>query len=167
MDHQFNDSIRPPDKVKREKLIDDSFEDSLEESLEYSIDNSFKDSLDYSYENELNNAVYLSIKELEKQKEINKKYEEEVVNSFIVKVQERKDKFKDLLFNLKKIINYDKDIKEVYEIIEPIIDSYCAHYFDNVELDSITYDKIFKVIGSVRIDKKIIDLLKEILIKSH
>lgn len=159
MDQQFNYSIRPPDKVKREKLIDDSSEYSLDKSLEVSFD--------YLYENELNDAINLSIKEFEKQEEMNKKYQEDIVNSFIVKVKERKDKFKHLLFNLKKIINYDKDIKEVFEIIEQIIDSYCAHYFDNIELDPITYEKIFKVVGSIRIDKITLDLLKVIFIKSH
>jgi hypothetical protein len=94
MDQQFNYSIRPPDKVKREKLIDDSSEYSLDKSLEVSFD--------YLYENELNDTINLSLKEFEKQEEMNKKYQEDIVNSFIVKVKERKDKFTDLLFKLKK-----------------------------------------------------------------
>ena len=66
--------------------------------------------------------------------------------------------------DLNRLIKFDKDIKEIYEIIEPIIDSYCNQYIEVVELDLITYEKIFKVIGTVRTDKKNIELLKTILL---
>ena len=48
-------------------------------------------------------------------------------------------------------------MKEIYEIIEPIIDCYCAQYMKQCELDPITYDRIFKVIGNIRTDKNVID----------
>ena len=58
-------------------------------------------------------------------------------------------------------------MKEIYEIIEPIIDYYCAQYMKQCELDPITYDRIFKVIGNIRTDKNAIELLKNVIIKSE
>jgi hypothetical protein len=58
-------------------------------------------------------------------------------------------------------------MKEIYEIIEPIIDSYCAQYITQCEIDSVTHDRIFKVIGNVRTNKNAIELLKKIIIKSE
>lgn len=75
--------------------------------------------------------------------------------------------FREFLFDLNKLIRFDKDIKEIYEIIEPIIDSYYAQYINQCELDQITYDRIFKVIGNIRTDKNAIELLKNVIIKSE
>ena len=69
--------------------------------------------------------------------------------------------------NLNKLIRFDKDIKEIYEIIEPIIDCYCAQYMNQCEIDTVTHDRIFKVIGNVRTDKNAMELLKKILVKSE
>jgi hypothetical protein len=152
MDSSFNDfedNIRAPDKIKREILIEDSV--PINEN-----------------DIELNEALYLSLQEKSIQdnnNKLNNLYEEKVKNEYITEVNKRKDVFYNLLFELNKLIKYDKEIKEIYEIIDPVIDAYCNQYIEYYEIDEITYEKIFKVIGTIRTTKNIIDSLKNILIK--
>ena len=149
MDNEYidnNDNVRTPDKTKKEQLLQDNRSE---------------------YDKQMDEAMYLSIQEFKKQEEINQKYEEEVINEHIKIINERKDLFRGFLFDLNKLIRFDKDMKEIYEIIEPIIDSYCAQYINQCEIDTVTHDRIFKVIGNVRTDKNAMDLLKKILIKSE
>jgi hypothetical protein len=152
MDSSFNDfedNIRPPDKIKREILIEDSV--PINEN-----------------DIELNEALYLSLQEKsieDNNNKLNNLYEEKVKNEYITEVNKRKDVFYNLLFELNKLIKYDKEIKEIYEIIDPVIDAYCNQYIEYYEIDEITYEKIFKVIGTIRTTKNIIDSLKNILIK--
>jgi len=149
MDNEYidnNDNVRTPDNTKKEQLLQDNRSE---------------------YDKQMDEAMYLSIQEFKKQEEINQKYEEEVINEHIKIINERKDLFRGFLFDLNKLIRFDKDMKEIYEIIEPIIDSYCAQYINQCEIDTITHDRIFKVIGNVRTNKNAIELLKKILIKSE
>jgi hypothetical protein len=151
MDPSFNDfnnddNIRAPDKSKKEQLLQDNRSE---------------------YEKQMDEALYLSIEELKKQQEINEEYENNIINEHNKLINERKDMFRVFLFDLNKLVRFDKDIKEIYEIIEPIIDSYCRQYINQCELDSLTYDRIFKVIGNIRTNKNAIEILKKILIKSE
>ena len=148
MDPSFNDfnkedNIRAPDKTKVERLMEDSRSE---------------------YEKQIDEALYLSIQDFKQQEQIYKKYEDEILNEHIKISNERKEQFRGFLFDLNKLIRLDKEVKEIYEIIEPIIDAYCAQYIKEYELDSLTYNKIFKIIGNVRTNKNAIELLKKILI---
>ena len=141
--NHYDEEIRSPDEVKRERLIQDNR---------------------CEFQKQMDEALYLSLQEIKQQEEISQNYEEEIIKNFYNELQTRKDSFSNLLMDLNRLIKFDKDIKEIYEIIEPIIDSYCNQYIEVVELDLITYEKIFKVIGTVRTDKKNIELLKTILL---
>ena len=141
--NHYDEEIRSPDEVKRERLIQDNR---------------------CEFQKQMDEALYLSLQEIKQQEEISQNYEEEIIKNFYNELQKRKDSFSNLLMDLNRLIKFDKDIKEIYEIIEPIIDSYCNQYIEVVELDLITYEKIFKVIGTVRTDKKNIELLKTILL---
>jgi len=148
MDPSFNDfnkddNIRAPDKTKVERLMEDSRSE---------------------YEKQIDEALYLSIQDFKQQEQIYKKYEDEILNDHNKITNERKEQFKGFLFDLNKLIRLDKEIKEIYEIIEPIIDAYCQQYIKECQLDSITYNKIFKIIGNIRTNKNAIELLKKILI---
>lgn len=150
MDPSFNDfddnnGVRSPDKVKTERLMEDTRSE---------------------YEKQMDEALYLSIQEFKKQEEINRKYEEEILNEHVKIINERKELFQGFLFNLNKLIRLDKDVKEIYEIIEPIIDSYCTQSINQCEIDSVTYDRIFKIIGNVRTNINTVELLKKIIVKS-
>ena len=137
------DDVRNPDKVIEEQLLQDTRSD---------------------YEKQMDEAMFLSIQEFKKQKENNKKYEDELIAEHIKIISDRKNLFKGFLFDLHKLIKFDKEIKQIYEIIEPIIDYYCAQHITHWEIDAETYDRIFKVICNIRTDKNNIELLKKILV---
>ena len=142
MDSEHN--IRPPDNTKREQLIQDTrsiFDKQLDETLELSLQESIN----------LN--------------QVNNFYEEEIITNYLNEIGVRREKFYNLIFVLNKLKRFDNDIKEISEIVEPIIDLYCNQYIQYYEVDEITYDKIFKIIGTIRTDKKNIELLKNIIIK--
>jgi hypothetical protein len=146
MDASFNDfeyeEVRAPDEVKSERLMDDNR---------------------CEFQKQMDEALYLSLQEIKLQEEISRKYEEEIIQNYHNEINERREKFGGLLLDINKLIRFDKDLKEIYEIIEPIIESYCNQYIEHVELDRDTYDKIFKVIGTIRTNKKNIELLKTII----
>ena len=141
-----DNNVRAPDKTKKEQLLQDNRSE---------------------YDKQMDEAMYLSVQEFKKQEEVNQKYEEDLINEHNKITNERKNLFRGFLFDLNKLTRLDKDMKEIYEIIEPIIDYYCAQYINQCEIDSETYDRIFKVIGNVRTDKNAIELLKNILVKSN
>jgi hypothetical protein len=154
MDNEYNydnndnndNNVRTPDKTKKEQLLQDNRSE---------------------HDKQMDEALYLSIQEFKKQEEVNQKYEDDIINEHNKIIIERRNLFRGFLFDLNKLIRFDKDMKEIYEIIEPIIDYYCAQYITQCEIDSITHDRIFKVIGNVRTDKNAMELLKKILIKSE
>jgi hypothetical protein len=147
IDNGYNtDNIRDPDKTKKEQLLEDNRSE---------------------YEKQEEDARYWSLLEFNEQKELNEKYEADLIIEHKRIIIERKDIFREFLFDVNKLIRFDKDMKEIYEIIEPIIDYYCAQYITQCEIDAVTHDRIFKVIGNVRTDKNAIELLKNILVKSN
>jgi len=110
--------IRPPDKVKKERLIwqEEEFEEDI---LQNMID-----------------------------------YEKEIQKYFVEEKKRRKEIFNVLLFKMKKISNYDKEVEEIYNIIEPIIESYCEQVIQYYEVDKVTYERIFNIVSSIRVDKE-------------
>ena len=150
MDPSFNDfedeEVRAPDEVKREQLMNDNR---------------------CEFQKQMDEALFLSLQEIKNVEEVNKQYEELIIQNYHNEINKRREKFGGLLLDINKLIRFDKDIKEIYEIIEPIIESYCNQYIEYVELDEDTYDRIFKVIGTIRTNKKNLDLLKEIIFRSQ
>lgn len=138
--------IRPPDNVFREQLISNVniiYDDELEE---------------------IQKAIQLSIKENLDQQEVYNKYEEMIMEEYEKEKCIRRDKFRDLLFDLNKLSKYDKKIKDIFVIIEPIIESYCNQIFDLQQIDKDLYEDIFLYLSKIRTNKKNIENLKSILI---
>ena len=73
--------------------------------------------------------------------------------------------FKEFLFNIDRIGKFDKNVKEIYEIIEPIIDSYCNQIIQFLSFDKDTYNKIFNVLKTIRNNQIAFDTLKTIIIE--
>jgi len=144
MDSEYN--IRPSDNTKREQLIEDTRSD---------------------FDKQIDEALHLSLQDCINENQINNFYEDEIITNYLNEISVRREKFYKLIFHLNKLIRFDKDIKEIYEIIEPIIDAYCNQYIQQYEVDEITYDKIFKIIGTIRTDKKSIELLQKVIIKKN
>jgi len=147
MDNSFNDTednIRPPDEAKTEQLLEDTRSD---------------------FEKEIDEAIYLSYQDIREKQELSRKYEEQILKEYNEETNRRRDIFRDLLLSLNKISRFDKEIREIYEIIDPIIDSYCSQYIEICELDEKTYDKIFGLLKKIRNNQSASNLLKEIIIK--
>ena len=146
INNNSDDNVRAPDKIKKEQLLQDNRSE---------------------YEQQEEDARYWSLLEFNEQKELNEKYEADLIIEHNRIIKERRELFRGFLFDVNKLVRFDKDMKEIYEIIEPIIDSYCAQYMNQCEIDTVTHDRIFKVIWNIRTDKNAIELLKKIIIKSE
>lgn len=142
---ETDECIRQPDTVKTERLVEDDRP---------------------NYEKDIDEAIYQSLIEMESANEFNAKYEEELLKQHERETEERKAKFSKLLFDVKRLVKYDKNIEEVCNIIEPIIEMYCEQFISTVEMDADTYEKIFNTLGTLRTIKmypEVIALLKTII----
>lgn len=144
IDDDDENNIRPPDEVLNEQLLQDNRSE---------------------FEKQIDEAIYLSAKEIREKKIMNMQYEELLMKEYDEKCNKRKQIFEKLLFDLKKVGKVDKEVMDVYEIIEPIIESYCYQRIDNCELDCETYKKIFNLLSKIRTDKYAVELLRSNIIK--
>lgn len=142
-DDNFDDNIRPPDEIKVEQLLEDTRSE---------------------YEKQIDEAMYLSFQEIKNQEELYKKYEEQLLRDHNDETNKRNEHFKKFLFDLNKLSKIDKEVKNIFNIIEPIIESYCLQYIQTCELDIETYEKIFKLLDKIRTDKSAVETLKTIII---
>ena len=140
----FNEEIRSPDEIKREQLVENTNKSDFDREME--------------------EVLYLSMQEVREEEIKNHKFEEEIINSYLEKQSKRRELFRDLLINMNKVARFDKDVKETYEILDPIIEAYCLDYIQFAELDKETCDKIFKVLKTIRINKNTLDALQSIIV---
>ena len=136
-------NIRLPDEVKRETLLEDTRS---------------------SFQKEIDAAVYQSMLEQEEYANNMTEFETRIMCESSLETDNRKKQFACLLHELDKVSRFDNQIKEIYNIIEPIIESYCFQFIHNYEFDKITYEKIFTILSTIRTNKKAIELLKTIII---
>ena len=149
--NNFNDyenieqEIIPPDNTIREILVNDY----------YYNDNIIPCDYD-DYDNALQLAFIASIKE---QEEYEKKRLE-----MLEKTRLRVQTFKDVLLKIKKISMIDPQILKFYNIIEPMIDSYCACNIDIYECDKAMYDEIFSTLKTIRLTESELELFKNLFV---
>jgi hypothetical protein len=105
----------------------------------------------------------LSIQDARENEIKNEQFEKEVIQNFLDEQCNRREKFRGLLLSLNKLCKFDKDIKEIYDFIEPIIEAYCSSFISYYEVDEKTYDKTFETLKTIRTNKDSIDMLKQIL----
>lgn len=131
------EEVRSPDKVYRERLID------------------YRDDEELVMEKIMNESILLAEKNCE-----------DNYNELINKMNERKQKYNDILIKFKKIVTYDKDIKEIYSLIEWIIEFYINMQIEFYIYDKDTYNKIFniKLLKQIRLSDTEIDLLRNIIL---
>lgn len=144
MENNSEDNIRPVDDVFSETMLDDTRS---------------------QFEQELDEAINLSIQEINHQRALNKKYEEQIIQDYINERNKRFQIFKEFLLNIDKIKKFDKEVDEIYNIIHPIIESYCSQYVETCKLDAEKYEKTFKIIKKIRNNNLVFDSLKKIIIK--
>lgn len=141
---QEDDNIRPPDEVVRETLLEDTRSD---------------------FEKQMDEAMYLSMQEMNQQREINQQYEQQLLKNYADETKRRIDLFKNFMSNLTRLCGFDKEVREIYNILDPIIESYCGQYIETCELDVETYDKIFDTLKKIRNDQQAFDTLKTIILR--
>ncbi len=146
MDLNNEDTIRQPDAIVSDQLLEDTRSE---------------------YEKQIDEAIYLSSQEMRAKEMLARKYEEQLIQDYHEETNKRKKNFEKFLFDLHKVSKIDKEIRGIYDIIEPIIESYCSQYINICELDVETYEKIFKLLGKVRTDKTAVELLKTIILKDE
>ena len=196
MDNKDNENIyvRPPDKVIKEKLIDDGEDDEYDEydswfktntNTNNNVDitkplplirdtndiwkNENENEYDYEYDldYDLEKAIEESMKDFKEGDFVDDfikeciKDEEEEEEETIVK-NEILPLFKS---NILRLIPFDKQLKELWEKISPIIDLYQDNKIDHHLLDEITYNNIFTILKSIRIPKDEWGILETIFIK--
>lgn len=134
MDSSFNfyeEDIRPPDEPKRETLLQDNRSD---------------------FDKQLDEALYESLQlyqaEVQKHEDLEKKF----IQQQCEEIEKRKNLVRPILFELNRIRNYDQKLNNIYEIIEPILDSYCGLEFEECQLDKQTYNTIFNGLTKIRIN---------------
>jgi len=143
-DEEFIDEIRPPDETKREQLIENAHRSDFDREME--------------------EALYLSMQEVREEEIKNHKFEEEIINSYLEKQSKRRELFRDLLINMNKVARFDKDVKELYQILEPIIEAYCLDYIQFADVDKETRDKVFQVLSTIRVNKNTLETLQTIIV---
>lgn len=146
MDNNQEDNIRPADPVIQDRLLEDTR---------------------CEFQKQMDDAMYLSLKEINELQNINNKFEEQIITNFNLETRRRTDIFKDLLFNLNKIKKFDNEVREIYDIIDPIIEAYCGQYFETCELDSETYNKIFRILEKIRNNQTALEHLKKIILREE
>ena len=144
-DYENYQEVRPPDNTIREMLVNDY----------YYNDNIIPCDYD-EYDNALQLAFIASMKE---QEEYEKKRLE-----MLEKTRLRVQSFKDILLKIKKISMIDPQILKFYNIIEPMIDSYCACNIDIYECDKAMYDEIFSTLKTIRLTESELELFKNLFV---
>ena len=137
-------NVRPPDESINEQLLEDTRND---------------------FEKQIDEAIYLSRQEIIDNQIQNTEFETKLLQNYKEETKRRTDIFKEFLFNLNKIGKFDKEIREIYYIVDPIIESYCNQLITSYEFDTETYDKIFNSIKKIRMNEEILNILKTIILR--
>jgi hypothetical protein len=138
------DNIRKPDEVVRERLIEDNRD---------------------NYQKQIDEAMYLSMQEINQEREINNKYEKKLLKDYADETNRRVNLFKNFIANMTKLCKFDNEVREIYNILDPIIESYCGQFIETCELDQQTYDKIFDILKKTRNDQQAFATLKTIILR--
>jgi hypothetical protein len=133
----FNDDIRSPDEVKRERLLNENVYDELEQALETSK-NEFK-LMQEKEEEEFNALMY----------QLNKK---------------RTTQFSTIKEKINKLCLIDKQYTRVYSNILSIIQLYEEGLIDYYYSDKEEFDKEFSILKTIRLTNEELTSLKQLII---
>jgi len=148
MNNKFDDdNIRPPDQVKIDRLIDD------DNTMNPIIQNN---NIDFDTVLELSKNEYNSLQEQEEQKAI-----ELICNQT---KQERQNKFNNIKIQLNKIILFDRDHLDYYELVLSIIEMYELNVINEYKIYEKEYTTIFKLLKTIRLPNEEIENLKKIIL---
>lgn len=144
------EEIRPPDNQIREVLVNNN--NYYYYNCDYDNSNFIINDEDY----ELKLAISKSIKEQEE----HEKKQLEIMKKSNLRVQT----FKDVLFKIKKISMIDNQILNLYNIIQPIINSYCVCNIDIYKCNKNMYNEIFSTLKTIRLSEVESELFKKLIV---
>jgi hypothetical protein len=133
-----NEDIRPPDETKRETLIPAGNQTYIHVKSQEELD--------------IEEAI-------RKSNEIAEMHDKIQMDSFMGEIQKRREQFRNIKFIFNRVGKVDKEVAEVYEIIQYIIDSYILGDIETYKWDKETYNTIFKVIKNLRLNEVEMTLL--------
>lgn len=139
----YQEDIRIPDETRFAQLLEDNRS---------------------QYEKDIDDVILLSMKDISIYNTKESDYERLIIEEYINETKNRHELFEPILFEINKVSIFDKEIKEVYQIIKPIMDSYCNRLIDRYEFDELIYIFIFKILNSLRISKQNIQLFEPIFL---
>jgi|LakMenEpi03Aug12_release.lakeMendotaPanAssembly.Ray.scaffolds.fasta_scaffold457867_2 hypothetical protein len=147
-------NIRPPDPVKMDRLINDDTNDLINPILDNKIDYDLNTVLEFS-KNEFNNA-----QEQEEQKAI------ELICSQTKEEQdkERKNKFDNIKVQLNKIILFDRNNLNYYELVLSVIEMFELGLINEYKTNETEYTNIFQILKTIRLPTKEIENLKKVIL---
>jgi hypothetical protein len=132
-----DENIRPPDQIKREKLLDNFWYDTKTQE-ELDMEEAIRQSNDI--------AEQLDISQYQ---------------MFINKIEERREEFKNILIKINRLKNIDKTVEGLFETVISIITYYINGDIDDYEFDRETRDKLFHNFKTMRLSKdEIVSLTK-------
>jgi hypothetical protein len=133
------DNIRAPDNVFRERLID--IDDYDEYDSWFQLRNNNNNDLDLDLDLDLEQAIAESFRIYNENNIWNDFDEEMIGDKEMIGDEEMKqnDLFPIFKLNIKKLIHFDKQLKELYEKILPILDLYERGEIDHHLMDHQEY----------------------------
>ena len=165
MDNNDNDdNIRQPDKVIKEKLIDndDLYNDDLYNDEYNSIFNDInKNDINNIMNKEIEETLQLSKREFESMYE---KQEKQILEIIENERKERIHQFTYIKEKLNKIKSFDKENFSIFETIFTIIEMYENGYIVKYELDKNSYYEIFNLIDNIRLTNKDKEILHKLFV---
>jgi len=150
-DSNSDSSVRLPDNIIKEKLIDD--------------DNDFYEENKFYEENEINKIIEQSknefdfIQKQEEQKNVDlliQYHKEEFEKKYL-------NKFNNLKTQLNKLLVLDKSNADSYELLLSIIEIFENGLLDFYHTNKETYVKIFRILKNIRILPSELNLLEQII----
>jgi hypothetical protein len=150
-DNDEIDDVRQPDEVKREILINYNYDLENDNYLEsHTLDDDFDAILELS-KNEFNSAQE---KQAEKDMEL-------IYNQ---QKEERQNKFNIIKIQFTKMIIFDRENVNCYELVLSIIELYEIGSISVYILNKSSYNDIFTILKTIRLPNEEIDNLKKLIL---
>ena len=150
---QADEDIRQADEVKRERLINYDYDDDNYNYLDLGNNN---------LEEEFDAILELSKKEFNSAQE--KQEEKDIELIYNQLKEERQNKFNNIKIQLSKMLIFDKENVNYYELVLSIIELYETGTISKYIINKTNYDIIFTILKTFRLPNQEIDNLKQLIL---
>ena len=151
-----NDNVRPPDPVRKERLVDYGDNDNDNDN-----DNNDFANYNYNYLESTSDDIDRILKESLEEFELAE--EQKIQEMMAIERSEKAKKYTSIKERLQKIQSYDISNKDTYGTIISIIELYEADFIESYLLDETSYNNIFKLLRTIRLTKEDLILLGSLI----